>query len=195
MILDLVRPSLERLPAFMAALGRGWSPDNVRGPAAAKDILEIARNHPEQLIAHMDDREARAGPIRLPDGTEAERLPGYHRWLWDGEFCGSIGLRWRPGTGELPPHVLGHIGYAVVPWKRGQGYATEALRLLLPEAAALGLPFVDLTTEPENLASKKIILSNGGYLVETFTKPDAFGGGPSLRYRIDLPRPEAVISR
>jgi hypothetical protein len=21
--------------------------------------------------------------------------------MWDGEFCGAINLRWRPGTGEL----------------------------------------------------------------------------------------------
>jgi predicted acetyltransferase len=41
--------------------------------------------------------------------------------MWDGEFCGSIGLRWLPGTEELPPHCLGHIGYAVVPWKRRLG--------------------------------------------------------------------------
>ena len=54
--------------------------------------------------------------------------------MWDGEFCGSIGFRWQPGTSTLPPYVLGHIGYAVVPWKRGRGYATQALALLLPEA-------------------------------------------------------------
>jgi len=41
--------------------------------------------------------------------------------MWDDEFAGSIGFRWQPGTSALPPHCLGHIGYAVVPWKQGRG--------------------------------------------------------------------------
>ena len=48
--------------------------------------------------------------------------------MWDGEFCGSIGFRWQPGTTDLPRHVLGHIGYSVVPWKRRLGYATRGAR-------------------------------------------------------------------
>jgi predicted acetyltransferase len=106
--------------------------------------------------------------------------------MWDGEFCGSIGFRWQPGTEALPPHCLGHIGYAVVPWKQGRGYATEALRLLLPEAGAEGLRYVEITTEPENIPSRRVIEANGGTLVEHFTKPHQFGGSPGVRYRIPL---------
>ena len=69
-------------------------------------------------MARADDREAKGGPITLPDGTQVARLPGFVRWMWDGEFCGQIGFRWQFGTEALPPHCLGHIGYAVVPWKR-----------------------------------------------------------------------------
>jgi len=46
------------------------------------------------------------------------RLPGRVLWVWDGEFCGVINLRFVPGTLDLPPHVSGHAGYAIVPWKR-----------------------------------------------------------------------------
>jgi len=35
----LARPSLALLPAFRAAHERGWSPDNVRGPAAIAETL------------------------------------------------------------------------------------------------------------------------------------------------------------
>jgi predicted acetyltransferase len=52
--------------------------------------------------------------VALPDGTMVPRLPGFWRWLWDGEFCGSIQFRWQPGTPDLPPTCLGHIGYSVV---------------------------------------------------------------------------------
>ena len=138
------------------------------------------------FVASLDDPEGKGDPIVLPDGTTVQRLPGYHRWIWDGEFAGSIGLRWRPGAAELPPHVLGHIGYAVPEWKQGRGYATRALALLLPQARALGLPYVELTTTPDNIPSQKVITNNGGVLVERFEKAAAYGGGETLRWRIYL---------
>ena len=129
---------------------------------------------------------ATGDPITLPDGSTVQRLPGYIRWMWDGEFCGSIGLRWQPGTGDLPPFCLGHIGYAVVPWKQRRGYATSALKQMLPAARDEGLRYVILTTDPQNVASQRVIEANGGRLVERFVKLPAYGGGQSLRYRIDL---------
>jgi predicted acetyltransferase len=95
-------------------------------------------------------------------------------------------LRWQPGTTELPPHCLGHIGYAVVPWKQRRGYATSALRLILPEAKAVGLSYVEITTDPDNIPSQRVIAANGGILVERFTKPPQFGSKPGLRFRIYL---------
>ena len=90
------------------------------------------------------------------------------------------------GHADLPPHCLGHIGYAVVPWKQGKGHATNGLRLLLPEARSVGLPYVEITTDPDNIASQRVIEANGGELVERFTKPPQFGSKPGLRYRIIL---------
>ena len=106
--------------------------------------------------------------------------------MWDGEFCGSIGFRWQPGTNDLPPYVLGHIGFSVVPWKRRRGYATRALAELLPECKLEGLDYVELTTDETNIASQHVIIANGGKLVEKFHKPVHYGGAPSLRFRIYL---------
>lgn len=182
----ILRPTADMLPAYVEALRRGWSPDNVRDEAAAREQLAKIDVDPEGFLALMDDPEARGGPVILPDGSTVPRLPGIVRWMWDGDFCGSIGFRWVDGSAELPAHVMGHIGYAVVPWKRGLGYASRALRLVLDEARARGLPHVQVTTEPANLASQKVILANGGALVGPFTQPESYGGRPGLRYRIDL---------
>jgi len=183
---DLVGPSLAHLPSYVEALERGWSADNIRGLAASEEELAKIAVDPAAFIESMTDREAKGAPITLPDGSVVSRIPGYRKWLWDGDFCGSIGFRWQRGTAVLPPHCLGHVGYAVVPWKRRRGYATLALRLLLPEAKAEGLPFVEITTDPDNVPSQKVIVANGGRLVERFIKPEQFGGVPGLRYRIDL---------
>ena len=106
--------------------------------------------------------------------------------MWDGEFCGSIGFRWQPGTNTLPPTCLGHIGFSVVPWKRRKGYATAALAMLLPDAKAEGLSYVELTCDTTNVASRRVIEANGGVLVERFRKLPSHGGAESLRFRIDL---------
>jgi predicted acetyltransferase len=182
----LVFPALDYLPGYVAALERGWSPDNIRGASAAAEELARIGQDPGAFVASLVDTEARGAPITLPDGSRVPRLPGYRKWLWDGEFCGSIGLRWQKGSEELPPHCLGHIGYGVVPWKQRRGYATEALRQLLPEAKAAGLRYVEITTDPGNVASRRVIEGNAGVLVERFTEPEIFGGKPKLRFRIAL---------
>ena len=183
--MQLVRPSELHLPGYIAALERGWSADTLRPQAAQEELARIAAD-PHSFIAATEDRQAKGLPVTLPDGSVVQRIPGFRRWLWDGEFCGSINFRWQPGSTELPPHCLGHIGYAVVPWKQRRGYATAALSQLLPEARDVGLPFVELTTDPDNLASQRVILANGGVLVERFVKPPQFGGKPGLRFRIAL---------
>jgi predicted acetyltransferase len=180
----LLVPAREHLDQYAAALRRGWSPDNLTPEATIRRELDAIAADPAAFVDLQVDREARGGPITLPDGSKARRLPGYRLWIWDGEFCGTIGLRWQPGTTELPPHVLGHVGYSVVPWKRRRGHATAALGLMLRHARAEGLEHVMVTTDPENLASRKVILANGGILVERFARPSQFGHSEALRYRV-----------
>ena len=185
-MVEIVKPALVHLPSYKAALERGWSPDNVRLVEATREQLAVIEDDPVAFLAGLDDPEAKGPPITLPDGTTVPRLPSFRRWIWDGEVAGSIGLRWQKGTSALPPHVLGHIGYAVVPWKDRRGYATEALPLMLDEARAVGLDYVEITTDLDNLASQKVILANGGILVGRFAKAAAYGGAESFKYRIDL---------
>jgi predicted acetyltransferase len=153
--------------------------------AAREELAQIAED-PARFVASLDNRSGKGPPITLPDGSKVPRLPGFRRWMWDGEFCGSIGFRWQPGTSSLPSYCLGHIGYSVVPWKRQRGYATRALALLLAEARQEGLDHVELTADPGNLASHKVITANGGVLVERFKADAAYGGKDELRFRIAL---------
>ena len=185
--MELVVPALSLLDGYVDALNRGWSPDNIRLEAAAREHLALIAKDAAAFLARTDDREAKGGDITLPDGSTVPRLPGFVRWMWDGQFCGQIGFRWQPGTEALPPHCLGHIGYAVVPWKRGKGYATRALALMLAEARREGLAYVELTTDPDNLASQKVITTNGGTFVERFFAEAAYGADkPEFRWRIAL---------
>jgi RimJ/RimL family protein N-acetyltransferase len=205
--MQLVRPGPEHLPQCVAALQNGWSPDNIRA-AAAQEALARIEADAAGYLALTHNPQGGGEPVKLPDGSVRERLPSFTRWMWvdDGgvraagagggdiesvppfapNFAGVMNLRWPADLGALPPHVLGHIGYSVVPWKRQRGHATRALALLLPLAREVGLPFVELTTDPDNIPSQRVITANGGVLVETFVKDAVWGGKPGLRYRIDL---------
>jgi len=192
--MKLVWPSREYLPGYVDALERGWSADNVRGDAAAREELERIAADADAFLASLVDREARGDPIVLADGTTVPRLPGYQRWMWDGEFCGSIGFRWQPGTEMLPAHCLGHIGYAVVAWKRRRGYATQALREMLEDAAREGLRYVEIATGVDNTASQRVIEANGGIVVEEFVTLPSLGSKRELRYRIHLHARYGLVS-
>lgn len=198
--MQLVRPAVEHLPAYQAALRRNWSPNTARPQAAQEDLEHIARDAAD-FLQWMDDPAGRGPPVTLADGRQVPRIPGLRRWLWADDadllppgadpgaaapqrFIGVISLRWMPGHAPLPPHVLGHVGYAVVPWHAGRGHASAALAALLPLARAQGLPVVELTTDPDNLASQRVITRCGGVFVERFDKGATYGHKPGLRYRI-----------
>jgi predicted acetyltransferase len=188
--MELVWPAKSFLAGYVQALERGWSPNTIRLEAAGEELAAIERDA-DSFLSSLVDRDAVGEPVMLPNGSTVARLPGYRRWMWDGEFCGSIGFRWQPGTPELPSYVLGHIGYSVVPWKRRRGYATRALGLLLIDVAAEGLDWVEVTTDMDNAASQRVIEANGGVFIERFVS-DAYGGPEKLRYRIDVPPHDIV---
>jgi predicted acetyltransferase len=163
--ITLVRPCRAWLPAFEQALAAGWSPNTERD-VSAEQLAELQRD-PE---AYLDDL-LNGTTVRLDDGRVVPRLPSHDFWIVDGEFCGRIGLRFQRGTEALPPMALGHIGYGIVPWKRRRGYATEALRQILPVARSEGLRRVLITCDDDNEASKKVILANGGVFAGTSRHP------------------------
>ncbi|MBS7808094.1 GNAT family N-acetyltransferase [Variovorax sp. PCZ-1] len=187
MSFSLVTPSLHYLPSYIAALRKGWLPNNMRQQSAIEELERIERDA-QGYIDWLDSRNAQGEVIPLPDGTFVPRLPGFRQWMWDGEFCGSIALRWQAGSNELPDFCLGHVGYSVVPWKQRLGYATQALKLLLPMAREQDLAYLVISTQPENTASQKVILNNGGQFLDAIKPPVFYGHGEEWRYRLELMR-------
>lgn len=172
----LVAPALSALPGYAAALEAGWSPNTLRD-VSGEQLAALRAD----AAGFVDSLAHPRGTITLGDGRVVPRLPGCILWMWDGDFCGAINLRHQPGTQALPPHVSGHVGYAVVPWKRRRGYATQALALMLPVAARAGLAWVELTCDPDNIGSQRVIETNGGVRQPGERDED---GHPKLVYRI-----------
>lgn len=176
--LRLVAPSRDRLAQYSAALAAGWSPDTTHD--VSRTHLAALRRDPGSFLAELTRQD---GTVVTASGRAVPRLPSRVHWLDDGEFCGVINLRFVAGSDALPDYVSGHIGYAVVPWKRRRGYATRALGLLLPIAREVGLKRIEVTCDEDNEASRRVIIKNGGGLIGSRPAP---GGTTKLVFRIDL---------
>lgn len=183
--MELVRPEMKYFESFVDGIRRAAFLDDSFFQYEARELEKIAAD-PEGFVQKQQSIDGGGEPVVLQDGSTVPRLPNINRWMWDGEICGRIQLRWAEGTTDLPPYCLGHIGYGVFPWKRQRGYASEALKQILPEARGLGLSFVELTTDIGNVISQRVILTNGGIEVEKFVKPQSSGGGEAIKFRIVL---------
>jgi len=114
--IELVRPAREHLPGYIDALERGWSFNNLRPKAGFEELAQI-RSDPARFLESLDDREAKGPPVALPDGTQVPRLPGYRRWMWDGEFCGRSRCAGSTGATRCP---LTAWAISAMGWCRGR---------------------------------------------------------------------------
>ncbi|MQB45250.1 GNAT family N-acetyltransferase [Rhizobium sp. ICMP 5592] len=159
----LIEPSLPNLSGFEDALAKGWSPDPRRQTDRAYVEAELVtlRHDRAGFLTRLTSGDVIATSV---SDREPQRLVLRPFWIWDGEFCGYITFRHMPRTGLLPLHLPGHVGYSIVPWKQGRGYATQALRLLLPIAAQAGFERISVICNEDNLASRRVIEKAGGLL-------------------------------
>ncbi len=167
----LARPSTAYRDSFLAA-AREFA-------AEGGSSVYVPAMPPADFDAFVRAQQDRVERARLPPGLVPETV----LWLVDGaEFIGRISIRHE--LNESLRTIGGHIGYAIRPSRRRQGWGTTILRLALPETRALGLRRVLVTCDADNIGSRKIIEANGGRLENEITLPGE--PTPKRRYWIDL---------
>jgi predicted acetyltransferase len=152
-------------------------------------VAELATRGDDAELGSPPDLASFAGFVEeLRAQSEGRGLPpgwvaGSTFWLVDdARFIGKVEVRH-----SLTPALRlrgGHIGYAIRPSERRQGYGTAALRMVLPTCQNLGLVRVLLTCDATNEASRRIIETNGGELENAVQI--AGRAVPTLRYWIEV---------
>jgi predicted acetyltransferase len=94
------------------------------------------------------------------------------RHAQSGEVMGRIRL--RVGWNEETIRYAGQIGYVVAPAFRGNHYAERACRLIAPLARRHGLSELWITSQPDNLTSRRTLERLGAEFVEIVPVPEAY---------------------
>ncbi len=152
-MIKLEEPSVELFPAYrefvLEMLARGETVWNPYTPSENENPAEFV----ERILRRKENPEP-------PLVAETVYWP-----IFDGSVVGRISLRHT--LNDNLRKMGGHIGYEVRPSFRRRGFATEMLRqiLLTPKAREIG--DLMLTCAPDNIASNRTILANGGILTQT----------------------------
>jgi predicted acetyltransferase len=129
-------------------------------------------------------------PAKLKPGL----VPQTVFWVLDadGEAVGIVRLR-HYLIDKLRVHG-GHCGYYMRSDQRGKGHGKALLALALDELRRLGETQALITTDPDNIASIRVIEFNGGQFADESTDPET--GAQYRRYWIDLqPQQDASTVR
>ncbi|MGT2935576.1 GNAT family N-acetyltransferase [Streptococcus castoreus] len=97
-------------------------------------------------------------------GLVGQGVPAIQYVAFDktGQALGFLSIRLRLNDSLLQRG--GHIGYSVRPSQRGKGYAKKMLQCALGVAMTKNIRSVLVTCHESNVASRAVILANGGIL-------------------------------
>jgi predicted acetyltransferase len=145
-------------------------------PLTVRDAPNEANLTRQKLVDFLNVAPAGRQPADISRGW----VPAYHFWMrldrpiHPGEgpavsIAGGMGL--RIGANKEIELYSGNIGYHVYPPARGHHYAERACRLVLPLAKRHGLTHLWITTNPDNIASRRTCERLGAQLIDTVTVP------------------------
>ena len=159
--LSLDLPRAQAVPSYIEALQEGY----YMGIQPVKTPEEIAEIKADPAAHLQSLNEQKTGTFETPDGTVTNFVPYETLWLMQGDtFIGSVSF--RHVLNEVLENFGGHIGYGIRPSYVGKGYATQALYLTRKKAFSMGIDRLLLTCSPENPASEKVIVKNGGEFID-----------------------------
>jgi predicted acetyltransferase len=165
-------PSIKVFPSYVEALKEGFR----RGIAEVKSPAEITaiEADPGQWIAILNTPPT--GTYTTPSGHVIQKVPCETLWLCAQDiFIGEVSFRHE--LNDFLRVMGGHVGYGIRPTLMNQGYGTLALRLTRERAARRGMDRLLVTCDPDNQASEKVIIKNGGVYETTSENP--YGYSPS----------------
>lgn len=179
--LELVVPHERWIDATLAACGHPLCAGDERCDNTTRgsllDFLQIA-------------------PRGRQEGDGKARVPSYSFWMrllpqYDPPVPIAGGCSFRVGDTRDIELYFGHVGYHVYPAARGHHYSERAVRLLFPLARLHGMKTLWITTNPDNLASRRTCERLGAKLIEIVDVPATNvlhqrGEVRKCRYRIDL---------
>ena len=173
----LAAPGPRYRRSFLEALREGF--DFATQPcASAESVGDI-----EADFAGYVARTDQSGTVLLPTGETVPKVPFSVFWLVEDDgFIGQLNLRH-----ELNDYLRqwgGHVGFAIRPCRRRQGYGRLILALGLEECRCRGMERILVTCLEDNRASARIIEANGGVLENVLADPA--GRGRLRRYWISL---------
>jgi predicted acetyltransferase len=154
-------PTALHARSYQAAVDEGYTPDPAAPPLDGT---------PASLAAHIDWLNTQGDTITLPDGRTVARTAHMQLWLTHAfTFIGRLNIRFR-----LTPELQrwgGHIGYAIRPNFEGRGFGRHILAEGIKAARRGGLKGLLVTCLDTNIASIRIIESNGGRLIDQGPHP------------------------
>ena len=153
---------LEYIAEFQGEVIHGGS--DIKYAKSIEDWLEDIENNGQKLV---EEKSLRPFSVFLLKREEDDKL------------LGMVNI-----VHSLNKFLLkrgGHIGYSISPRERRKGYGNEILKLALLEGRKLKLDRVLVTCDEKNIASKKIIIKNGGKLENSVD----IRGSITERYWID----------
>jgi predicted acetyltransferase len=172
--LALVEPCIEYSEAFIEMVEEY----QIEGSRYSKAELAAMRSDFPAYLLKLQ-RLARG------DNLRPGRVPQAEFWLADLGAHTILGaIRLRSGLTPRLERIDGQIGYNVRPSARQMGYATRMLAMLLEKIRAEGWQRVLITCNADNIASARVIKSNGGRLENQVIEAET--GRLISRYWIDL---------